>query len=35
MPSWKSTLGDHGVRAVAAYVFHLAGRPVPAALRTP
>ena len=34
MPPWSS-LGDHALRAVTAYVYSLAGRPVPAALRAP
>ena len=35
MPAWKSILSDRAVRAVTAYVYHLAGRPVPQALRAP
>jgi len=35
MPGWGATLGPEGVRAVSAYVYHLAGRPVPETLRTP
>jgi cytochrome c oxidase cbb3-type subunit III len=35
MPSWKATLGDRELHAVSAYVFYLAGRPVPEALRAP
>ena len=35
MPGWKGTFGSEGVRAVTAYVYHLAGREVPASLRTP
>jgi len=35
MPGWGSTLGPDSVRAVTAYVYHLAGRGVPGALRTP
>ncbi len=35
MPGWGRTLGPDSVRAVAAYVYHLAGRTVPGALRTP
>ncbi len=33
MPGWKSAIGPLGVKAVAAYVYHLAGREVPQALR--
>jgi mono/diheme cytochrome c family protein len=33
MPAWKSTLSEHALRAVTAYVYHLTGRPVPQALR--
>jgi cytochrome c oxidase cbb3-type subunit 3 len=29
MPGWKTTIGAEGVRAVSAYVYYLAGRPVP------
>ena len=29
MPPWKSTLSDRALRAVTAYVYYLAGRPVP------
>ena len=35
MPGWGGTLGPDGVRAVSAYVYHLAGRAVPPELRTP
>jgi cytochrome c oxidase cbb3-type subunit III len=35
MPAWKAALGDRELHAVAGYVFHLAGRPVPAPLRAP
>jgi cytochrome c oxidase cbb3-type subunit 3 len=35
MPPWKSTLSDQALRAVTAYVYYLARRPVPAALRAP
>ena len=35
MAGWGSTLGPDGTRAVSAYVFHLARRPVPEALRRP
>jgi mono/diheme cytochrome c family protein len=35
MPGWRSSLGDRAVRAVAAYVYYLAGRPIPAVLHTP
>jgi mono/diheme cytochrome c family protein len=35
MPAWKSTLGERAVHAVTAYVYYLAGRPVPHALRAP
>lgn len=35
MPGWGGTLGPDAVRAVAAYVYHLAGRDVPEPLRTP
>jgi mono/diheme cytochrome c family protein len=35
MPGWKSTLGEGTLRAVTAYVYYLAGRPVPQALRAP
>jgi cytochrome c oxidase cbb3-type subunit 3 len=35
MPGWGGTLGGEGTRAVAAYVYFLAGRPVPDVLRTP
>ncbi len=34
MPGWLSALEPTGVNAVAAYVYHLAGREVPQALRT-
>lgn len=35
MSAWGSVLDDKELRAVAAYVYYLAGKPVPAALRTP
>lgn len=35
MAGWGSTLGPEGTRAVTAYVYHLAGRPVPERLRQP
>lgn len=35
MAGWKGTFGPEGVRAVTAYVFFLAGREIPAELRTP
>ncbi|MDR3639014.1 MAG: c-type cytochrome [Isosphaeraceae bacterium] len=35
MAGWGSTLGPEGTRSVTAYVYHLAGRSVPAALREP
>ena len=35
MSPWKSTLSDRALHAVTAYVYHLAGRPVPPALRGP
>jgi cytochrome c oxidase cbb3-type subunit 3 len=35
MPGWKPTLGDQATRAVTAYAFYLAGRPVPQAFRAP
>ena len=33
MPSWGTTLGPDGVRATSAFVYSLAGRPVPIGLR--
>lgn len=33
MPGWHAILGSDGVRSVAAYVYYLAGRDVPPALR--
>ena len=33
MPGWKSTLSDRDLRAVTAYVYYLAGRAVPQALK--
>jgi len=33
MPAWAGTYGHDDLRAVAAYVYHLAGRAVPEALR--
>jgi cytochrome c oxidase cbb3-type subunit III len=35
MPGWEGVLGPRQVRAVTAYVYHLAGRPAPEALRAP
>jgi cytochrome c oxidase cbb3-type subunit 3 len=35
MPPWRGTLKPLQLRAVAAYVFYLAGRPAPDALRAP
>lgn len=35
MPGWLSTLGPERSRAVSAYVYYLAGRDVPDALRRP
>ena len=35
MPSWKSTLSERELHAVSAYVYYLAGRPVPEPLRVP
>jgi len=35
MAPWKDVLDAHERRAVAAYVYHLAGRPIPAELRAP
>jgi mono/diheme cytochrome c family protein len=35
MPPWKTTLDARALRAVAAYVYHLAGQPVPEALCAP
>jgi cytochrome c oxidase cbb3-type subunit III len=35
MPAWKTALDDRELRAVTAYVYHLAGRQVPEAIRTP
>ena len=35
MPAYGGTYGRADLRATAAYVYHLAGRPVPAELRVP
>jgi mono/diheme cytochrome c family protein len=35
MSGWKSVLDARTLHAVTAYVYHLAGRPVPEALRAP
>jgi mono/diheme cytochrome c family protein len=35
MAGWKGSYSEDELRSVAAYVFHLAGRDVPAALRGP
>jgi len=35
MPAWKTSLTEEQLRAVAAYVYYLAGREVPAKLREP
>ena len=35
MPGWSGTYGPEDLKAVAAYVYQVAGRPVPDALRTP
>ena len=35
MPAYGGTYGPADLRATAAYVYHLAGRPVPDELRTP
>jgi cytochrome c oxidase cbb3-type subunit III len=35
MSAWKDVLEPQDIRAVSAYVFYLAGRPVPDSLRTP
>jgi mono/diheme cytochrome c family protein len=35
MPGWGGTFSPDQIRAVTAYVYHLAGRHVPAELRTP
>ena len=35
MPAWAGTFNARELRAVSAYVFHLAGRTVPEALRAP
>lgn len=35
MPGWKGILDDADVRASAAYVYYLGGRPIPDALRRP
>jgi mono/diheme cytochrome c family protein len=35
MPPWKTSLSSSDLRGAAAYVYYLAGRPVPEALRTP
>ena len=34
MPGWATVLSPRQLRATSAYVYHLARRPVPAALRT-
>ena len=33
MPAWAGILGPEGMKSVAAYVYHLADRPVPPVLR--
>ena len=33
MPGWKSALSETDMKSVTAYVFYLAGKPVPATLR--
>ena len=33
MPGWSGTYGPDDLKAVAAYVYQVAGKPVPAALR--
>jgi len=35
MPAWKGSLSDRDLRGATAYVYFLAGRPVPEALRRP
>ena len=35
MPGWRFALKPDGLRAVSAYVYYLAGRPTPEALRSP
>ena len=35
MPAWAAILDPRGVRDVLAYVYYLAGRPVPVSLRAP
>jgi mono/diheme cytochrome c family protein len=35
MPGWKTTLTERELRGVSAYVYYLAGRPIPEALRVP
>lgn len=35
MAGWGGMLGPEGTKAVTAYIYQLAGRPVPAMLRTP
>ncbi len=35
MPAWNGVLDPPQLRAVTAYVFHLAGKPVPGPLRAP
>jgi mono/diheme cytochrome c family protein len=35
MPAWKATLGDRELHAVTAFVYSLAGRAVPEAIRMP
>ena len=34
MPAWAGTFGPEDMKSVAAYVYHLGGRPVPPVLRT-
>ena len=34
MPAWETTLEPQQIRAVAGYVYYLAGRPVPESIRT-
>jgi len=34
MPAWGGTYGPDDLKCVAAYVYHIAGRPVPDALRS-
>ena len=35
MPGWSGTYGPEDLKAVAAYVYQVAGKPVPEALRKP